>query len=91
MEYVAIDSNREMENSIVIKSIKEKDLIKFPEQSFCNLEKKVKKGLPLMGIYDIEKNVLGFGCVQPKGEQADYFNIKNCDFYISGLFIYPEY
>lgn len=76
---------------IRVEKINEDILQNLPKQSFCNLEKRLRMGAGVMGIYAIDGPIMGFGCVQRKGQRGDYFYIRNCDVYISDLFIYPEY
>lgn len=76
---------------IQIKKLNNNMIINFPFQSFCDLRKRVKMGAIVLGIYSNDGTVIGFGCMQSKGQRGDYFYIRKCDIYISDLFIYSEY
>jgi len=91
MECISSQVQIKFQSGYVFRKIEIDALNKFKATSFCNLNKKVKKGIPFIGIYDDTGHPVGFGSVQHKGERGDYFDIIHCDGYIADVFVYDEY
>ena len=90
MEYVSAGytykSQGNVFNEITISSVNS-----IPKQSFCDLNQIFNSGARIVGIFDENGIIKGFGVIKKNGETGDYCYVRKCDYYLQDLFIYPEY
>lgn len=90
MEYVSAGYKYESKD-YYFREITMNGVASLPNQSFCDLNQICKSGAKMVGIYDGDEKIKGFGVIRKKGETGDYCYVTNCDYYLQDLFIYPEY
>lgn len=91
MEYVALEDKFLKNSQFNFIKLDNKSAELFEHQNFARIKAGIKKGIPYTGVLDKNGQPLAFGCTQTKGNRGDYFDIQECDVYLSNLYVFPEY